>query len=163
MSRRTHASHASKVILGGLVLLILIDPLVEVGLEEVDLLVVLQQAGPELLLQLLLPQNQLDVLGRVVDLALLLVDLSKELELQLVRPLEGVRVAAEAEALWLQLQLEVGRLDIRDVDGEVDEVLGGILSVRALRPEDCGTQLEAAGSREYREAYSCTRTDTALY
>jgi hypothetical protein len=69
----------------------------------VDLLVVLQQAGPELLLQLLLPQNQLDVLGRVVDLALLLVDLSKELELQLVRPLEGVRVAAEAEALWLQL------------------------------------------------------------
>lgn len=91
-----------------------------------DLLAVLQQAGPELLLELLLSQDDLDVLGGVVDLALLLVDLGVELEVDLVCPLEGVGVAAEAEALGLQLELEVVRLDVGDVDGEVDEVLGSI-------------------------------------
>lgn len=51
-------------------MLVLINPLVEVRLEEVDLLGVLQKTGPELLLELLLAQYHLDILGTVVDLGL---------------------------------------------------------------------------------------------
>lgn len=86
----THAAKVGKVILGRLVLLVLVDPLVEVCLEEVNLLGVLQQTGPVLLLELLLPQLQLDVLGRVVRGARGRVDLVVELKLEVVRPLEGV-------------------------------------------------------------------------
>jgi hypothetical protein len=71
-------------------LLILINPLVKVGLQEVDLLSILQEPWPEFLLELLLSQNHLDILSGVVDLALLLVNLSVELELKMVVSLEGV-------------------------------------------------------------------------
>jgi hypothetical protein len=71
-------------------LLILINPLVEVSLQEVDLLRILQEPWPELLLQFLLSQNQLNVFGGVVNLALLLINLGVELELDMVISLEGV-------------------------------------------------------------------------
>jgi hypothetical protein len=71
-------------------LLILVNPLVEVGLQEVNLLGILQEPGPEFLLQLLLSQDDLNVLSGVVDLALLLVNLSVELELEMVVSLERV-------------------------------------------------------------------------
>jgi hypothetical protein len=71
-------------------LLILVNPLIEVSLQEVDLLRVLQEPWPELLLQLLLSQNQLNVFGGVVNLALLLINLGVELELDMVISLEGV-------------------------------------------------------------------------
>jgi hypothetical protein len=71
-------------------LLIFVNPLVEVSLQEVDLLRVLQEPWPELLLQLLLSQNQLNVFGGVVNLALLLINLGVELELDMVISLEGV-------------------------------------------------------------------------
>jgi len=88
-------------------LLILVNPLVEVGLQEVNLLGVLQESWPEFLLQLLLSQVKLDVLGGVVDLALLLVDLTVELELEVVISLEGVRVAGEGERLRLEVELQI--------------------------------------------------------
>ena len=69
-------------------MLILVNPLVEVGLQEVDLLSILQEPWPELFLQLLLSQDYLNVLGGVVNLALLLVNLSVELELEVVVSLE---------------------------------------------------------------------------
>ena len=78
-------------------MLILINPLIEISLEEVDLLGILQQTGPELLLELLLSKDKLDVLSGVVDLALCLVNLCVELQLQEVVALEGVRVAGELE------------------------------------------------------------------
>jgi hypothetical protein len=71
-------------------LLILVNPLVEVSLQEVDLLRILQEPWPELLLQFLLSQNQLNVFGGVVNLALLLINLGVELELDMVISLEGV-------------------------------------------------------------------------
>lgn len=71
-------------------MLIFVNPLVEVSLQEVDLLRVLQEPWPELLLQFLLSQNQLNVFGGVVNLALLLINLGVELELDMVISLEGV-------------------------------------------------------------------------
>jgi hypothetical protein len=71
-------------------LLILVNPLVEVSLQEVDLLRILQEPWPELLLQFLLSQNQLNVFGGVVNLALLLINLGVELELDMVISLERV-------------------------------------------------------------------------
>ena len=88
-------------------MLILVNPLVEVGLQEVDLLSILQEPWPELLLQLLLSQDDLNVLGGVVNLALLLVNLSVELELEVVVSLERVRVAGEGKRLGLQVKLEI--------------------------------------------------------
>jgi hypothetical protein len=54
--------------------------LVEVGLEEVDLLRVLQETGPVLELELLLAQDQLNLTVGVVDLAVLGVDLGVEVQ-----------------------------------------------------------------------------------
>lgn len=63
--------------------------LVEVGLQEVHLLVVLEQPGPELLLELLLAQHKLDVTASVVNLGLLGVDLGVKLELERICDLLG--------------------------------------------------------------------------
>jgi hypothetical protein len=51
--------------------------LVKVGLQEVHLLVLLEQTGPEFLLELLLAQYQRDVATAVADLRLLGVDLGE--------------------------------------------------------------------------------------
>lgn len=98
-----HTAHTAKVvcvvILGSFVLFILIDPLeqvstcrernswllyfsppaivsylVKVGLQEVQLLLLLGQTRPVLLLELLLPQDHLDLTGAVVHLAVLNID-----------------------------------------------------------------------------------------
>ena len=71
-------------------MLILVNPLVEVSLQEVNLLRILQEPWPELLLQFLLSQNPLDIFGGVVNFARLLVNLGVELELDVVISLEGV-------------------------------------------------------------------------
>lgn len=118
-------------------MLILINPLVEVSLQEVDLLCVLQQSWPELLLQLLLSQNHLDVLGGVVDLALLRVDLAIELKLDIVVSLEGIRVSGEGKGGRLEVELELGCLDVRYANGQINEVLSGLGLVGSLSPKDC--------------------------
>lgn len=117
-------------------MLILVNPLVEVGLQEVHLLCVLQQSWPELLLQLLLAQDQLDVLARGVDLALRWVNLGIEVKRELVVSLEGVRVAGEREGGWLQVELKLGCLDVGYGDGQVDVVLCGIGRAGSLSPKD---------------------------
>lgn len=78
-------------------MLILINPLVKVGLQEVNLRRILQQAWPELLLELLLSQDQRNVLGSVVDLGLFLDDLAPEGKLEVVVAFERVGVAGEGE------------------------------------------------------------------
>lgn len=88
-----------------------------------DLLRVLEKSWPELLLGLLLPENQLDVLGGVVDLAVVDIDLGEELKLNVVRLLQAVGLAAEGEAGGLEVKLEVFGLAVWDGDGEVDVVL----------------------------------------
>jgi len=103
----------------------------------VDLLRILQQSWPELLLQLLLSQDQLNVLGGVVDLALRGVNLGVELERNLVVSLEGIRVAGKCQGSGLKVELKLGCLDIRYGEGQVDEVLSGIGLVGSLSPKDC--------------------------
>jgi hypothetical protein len=123
----THTAwELGEIILGRLVLLVLVEPLVEVGLEEVHLFGVLEEARPVGLAELFLLQLHLDVLRRVVRLALSRVDLGVELELQVVRLLERVRVAGEGQALGLEVKLQIALGDVRDRDGEVDEVLARI-------------------------------------
>lgn len=122
----THAAELREVLLGSLVLLVLVNPLVEVGLEEVELLLLLEESGPVLLLELLLLQLQLHVLGGVVDLALCGVDLGVELELEVVGPLEGAGGAAKRQAGGLEVQLQAVLGHIGDRDGEVDKILLGL-------------------------------------
>lgn len=74
----------------------------------------------------------------MVDLGLLLVDLTPELELNVVISLEGVGVAGEGERLGLDIELQIRLLDIGDGDGEIDEVLGFVGLARALSPKDWG-------------------------
>ena len=104
-----------------------------------DLLRFLQKSWPEFILQLLLPQNKLNGLAGCIGLALFGVDLGIEVKDYVVGSLEGLGVGIEGEALFLNVDLEVLRLDIWDCDGEVDEVLGGFRFVGALSPEDWNT------------------------
>ena len=102
------------------------------------LLCLLQKAWPELLSQVLLSQHQLHVLSGVVDLGVLDINLVVQLELDGVVFLQGVRVAGKLYCIGLDVQLEVGGLDIGDGDGYVDEVLFGVVGGGALCPKDCG-------------------------
>lgn len=88
-----------------------------------DPLRVLEESWPELLLGLLLPQHKLNVLGGVVDLAVVDINLGEELELNVVRLLQAVGLAAEGEAGGLEVKLQVLGLAVRHGDGEVDVVL----------------------------------------
>jgi hypothetical protein len=94
----THSAKLREVLLGSLVLLILVDPLVEISLEEVDASLVLEQARPELLLELLLLQSHLDVLAGVDGLCLLGLDLSEELKVDVILLLLGGGGAGEGDA-----------------------------------------------------------------
>jgi hypothetical protein len=134
---RTHAAKLAEVILRSFVLLILVNPLVKVGLEELQLLGLFEQAGPVLFLQVLLAQLELDIAGGVVDLGVLRVDLGKEFELELVVALQGIRVTLKLQGGGLEIQLEFGGRDIRNGNGQVDEVLLRIGARGALGPEDC--------------------------
>lgn len=124
--QRTHATKLRKVILGSLVLLILIDPLVKVGLEEVKLLRFLEQTRPVLLLQLLLLKLHLNVLGGVVDLGLRGVDFGVKFQLDMVLAFQGVRGTGKGQTRGFEIELKIILGNIRDVNGQVDEVLGSI-------------------------------------
>lgn len=144
----THATAKLRhILLSGLVLLVLVDPLVEVGSEEVNLLGLLEQAGPVGLVELLLLQLQLDILARVVDLGGLLVNLGVELELQVVSLLEGVGVAGKGQTSGLEVELEALLGHVGDGDGQVDEVLLGIGAGRALRPENYASACQQGKAR----------------
>lgn len=145
---RTHAAAAklAKVLLGSLVLLVLVNPLVKVGLEELQLLGLLKQAGPVLLLEFLLAQLQLDVARGVVDLGVLGVDLGVELELEVEVALQGVRVALELERGGLEVQRVLVGGDIGGGDGQVDEVLLRVGVGGALGPEDWSWEIWLAAA-----------------
>lgn len=134
MRSRTHTTKLRHVIFGSLVLLILINPLVEIGLEELDLGSILQQTRPVFLLELLLAQLHLDVAGRVVNVARLHINLGVKREFDMVCALEGIRVTVEGQGSGLEVQLQVLFGYIWDGDGQVDEVLRGIGARRALGP-----------------------------
>lgn len=132
---RTHtAAELREVILGSLVLLVLVDPLVEVGLQELHLGSVLEQTRPVFLLELLLAQLHLDVTSGVMRLAVLGVDLAEEGEVEVICALQGFRVALESQGGGLEIELQVLFGYIGNGDGEVDEVLLGVGAGRALGP-----------------------------
>lgn len=72
----------------------------------------------------------------MVDLGRALVNLGIELQFEGVGSLERFGVPGEGERLRLYVDLELAGLDIRDGDGEVDEVLLGISGTGSLSPED---------------------------
>lgn len=75
---RTHTAELREVFFWSLVLLVLIDPLVEVGLQELDFLRFLEKTRPVLVVELLLAQLELNIASGMVDLTLGGVDLSIE-------------------------------------------------------------------------------------
>lgn len=158
MCQLTHTTtKLRKVVLGSLVLLVLVDPLVEVGSEEVGPLGLLQQAGPVSLVQLLLLQFELDVLARVVDFGSLVVDLGVKLQLEVVGLLERIRVAGEGQTGGLEVELQVRGGHIRHCDGQVNEILLGVGTGGPLGPENCVMSAEvvccvAQGSAGQRRA-----------
>lgn len=81
--------------------------LVEVGLQEVNLRLVLEQARPELLLELLLAKDKCDIATAVLDLGLLGVDLGEELKVDGVSDLFRGRCTLETELCGLQVELQV--------------------------------------------------------
>lgn len=71
------------------------------------------------------------------DLGLGGINLGIEVELDLVVAFEGVGVAAEGEIGGLEVDFDVGGLNIWYRDCNVEKVLLWIRLVRALCPEDC--------------------------
>lgn len=101
-----------------------------------NLLGLLEEAGPVLLLEVLLLELELNVLAGVMGLGLIRADLGEELKVELVGLLQRVGVALEGETLGLEVELEVRCGDVRDGDGEPDEVLLGVGRAGALGPEN---------------------------
>lgn len=132
----THAAKLAEVLFGSLVLLILVNPLVKVGLEELELLGLLEQAGPVLLLEFLLAELQLDIARGVVDLGVLGVNLGVKLKLEVVVALESLGVTLELKGRSLQVQAELRGRHIGGSDGQVNEVLLRVGAGRALGPEN---------------------------
>ena len=109
--------------------------LIEIGLQEVNLLGGLQQTRPELFLQLLLAQDQLDFAVTVVDLGVLGVDFGEQLERDVVlNALLGV--SSESDTGGLDVESRIGTGNIGSLDVDVQVVALGIRSRRALGPCD---------------------------
>lgn len=97
----------------------------------------LQQTRPELFLDLLLPEHQVDAARGVVGLGVLDVDLAVQLHVDLVLYVLGRRRADEGYAGRFDVELGGGLVHVERGDGEVDDVLLGIAFVGALGPENC--------------------------
>lgn len=98
-----------------------------------DLLAVLEKAGPVLFLELLLAQNKLDLTVSVVDLAVLGVDLAEQVQG------DGVcdtLAGGAGERNIVAGELEFGLLlgDIRSLEAHVEVVALGLISRGALCP-----------------------------
>lgn len=77
-------------------MLVLVDPLVEVSLQELDLGGILQKTRPVFLIEGLLAQLDLDIAGGVANLGVRRVDLGIEGEVKVVCSLQGFRVTVES-------------------------------------------------------------------
>ena len=97
-----------------------------------------QKSRPVFLLELLLLQLELDVLGGVVDLALLRVDLPEKFQLKVVVALETAGDTAECQGGGLQVELKVRLGNVGDGDSQPDEIFLGVRGGGALSPENCG-------------------------
>jgi hypothetical protein len=106
--------------------------LVEIGLQEVHLLLALEKAGPELKLKVLLPEDELDLAVGVVGLAVLGVNLAEQVERDAVcyallgGALEGHILFGDAESSF-----RLGNIGGLDVDVKVVAlrlIVGGALS-----------------------------------
>ena len=111
--------------------------LVEVRLQKVHLLAILQQPGPVLNLQFLLPQHKFHIAGCVMCLAVLRIDLIVEGELQVVVDFLGVTVAGESEGSGGQVDLGGRGRYIGSANCEVDVVTFWIGGGGALGPGHC--------------------------
>lgn len=138
------------VVLTSLILLVLIHPLssvsrclsgtgrasaylVEVGLQEVHLLLALKQAGPELKLKVLLAEDELDLAISVVDLAVLGVNLGEEVQGDTVcNTLLGR--ALEGNILFGDVKSSFGLGNIGGLDVDVKVVALRLIVGRALGP-----------------------------
>lgn len=107
--------------------------LVEVGLQEMGLLVRSQETRPELFLELLLPQNQLNLAIIVVHLSVVRVNLAIQVERNVVfNTLIGGTGERDILSRDLEIGIRLGNIGSLQVDIEVVA-----LSVRgggALRP-----------------------------
>ena len=112
-----------------------------------DFLGVLQKPWPVLLIQFLLPQDHLNILRCMINLALRLVDLGVEGEFHMVGLLECIGVACEGESARCNVKLYFRRRDIWYGDGKVDVVFCGFSFGGALSPEDCTMSVAAISSR----------------
>lgn len=70
--------------------------LVKIGLQEVDLFTLFQKPWPVLFLLVFLPQHKLHIPRGMIRLAVLDVDLTKELQLDVVGGLLSLGVASES-------------------------------------------------------------------
>src|SRR5438045_3178283 len=113
-----------------------LSDLIKISLEEMHFLGIFEQPRPVLLVQFFLSQNDLDVLSRMVDLALCLVDLGVEVQLDMVGLFQSVRVACEGETAWLDVKLYFRRWKFRYRNSKVDVIFCGIAFRRPLRPKD---------------------------
>lgn len=100
-----------------------------------ELLGLLEETGPELRLELLLPQNQLAVAVGVVDLAVLGVDLGVEGQGDAVcNALD--RLSGEGDLGGGNLKIGVVLGNVGNLDVHVEIVALGLISGRALSPGD---------------------------
>lgn len=88
-----------------------------------NLCLVLEQARPEFLLEILLTQDECDIATAVLDLGLLGVDLGEELKVYSVGDLFRARCTLEAELCGLQVELQIRLGNIGGNDGKKDVVL----------------------------------------
>lgn len=120
--------------------------LVKVGLQEVNLLRVLEKAGPVLKLELLLAQDQLNLTVGVVDLAVLGVDLGVEVQG------DGVcdtlaRSAGERDIGRSDAQLGLGLRNVGGLQVHVEVVPLRVGVGGALSPCDCNPDTSPVSDR----------------
>lgn len=107
--------------------------LIEVGLQEVDLLLCAQQARPELFLELLLAQHQLDSTVVVVHFAVFRVDLAEQVQRNVV--LEALlRVSCERNIVRGDLEVRSLLGNVGSLDIDVEVVTLGFSARGALGP-----------------------------
>lgn len=108
---------------------------IEIGLEEMLLLAVLEQSRPELSLCLLFPQDKVDATAGDMVLRLRGIDLREEFQLNRKQACLGG--AREGELRGLQVKLDGIRRAVIRIYGQVDDILGRLVSRGALRPDNC--------------------------
>jgi hypothetical protein len=91
-----------------------------------NLCLVLQQPGPKLLTDFLLPQNQFNVAVGVVDFAFLWINGLVELKVTGIGDVLGCGFSGEDDFGGLQVEFQGGGWDVGGADGEVDDVAGCI-------------------------------------